>query len=500
VTESNLAREGRLAAGPAEELVAAGHAAEIAHAIRLARGMSLSDLAHAVVLSEAGVLAPGTASALAAGLLELHAIPPDEFPWRPALGDAFHSREAELARRAGTAAAGWLSAGRPRREVFRVALRIAARDGILRLHAATVDLAAALTDQAERHAGDLAADYTYLQPAQPTTIGHLVLGYAYPALRDAARLRDADAALAPSVAGSGGSAGSRWPIDRDRLATLLGCEGVEPHTRDAMWQADPYLALAGAIATGLTHRAQWAQDLEILASREFGQVELADEHSRVSDLMPQKKNPYALTVIRGAAGAAAGELAGLHTTLHTGSARTDHFHALNGAVPRFLEDAAAVTRLAAAVAAGLAYDVEASARAARDGHVCAADVADVVAREGGIDYRSAHRAVGRAVRTLVAEGMPPDALDAARIAAAAEDVLGAPVVIPEAAVRAALDPESCVATRHQVGACSPQRVAEMVAECRGLLAAGRGWQAEREAAAERSAGALLSAARRVAEH
>ena len=498
MSETNLAREGRLASGPAEELVEAGHAAEIAHAIRLARGMSLSDLAHAVVLAEGGALPDATAAALAGGLLELHEIPPAEFPWRPALGDAFHSREAELARRVGTGAAGWLSAGRPRREVFRVALRLTARADLLRLHTATLDLAAALVDQAERHAADLAADYTYLQPAQPTTIGHLVLGYAYPALRDAMRLREAEAELARSVAGVGGSAGSRWPIDRARLAELLGCDGLETHTRDAMWQADPYLELVSVVVTGLTHRAQWAQDLEILASREFGQVELADEHSRVSDLMPQKKNPYALTIVRGAAGTASGDLAGLHAALHTGSARTDHFHVLNGLVPRILDEATVATRLAAAVAAGLTYDVEASARAAIDGHVCAADVADVVAQEGGIDYRSAHKAVGRAVRTLVAEGLPPDALDAARIAAAAQEVLGAPVTVSDAAVRAALDPESCVATRHQVGACSPDRVAEMVAECRDLLAAGRAWQGEREAAVERSAASLLTAARGVA--
>jgi argininosuccinate lyase len=487
MSETNLSREGRLASGAADELVQAGHASEIAHAVRLAHGMSLSDLAHAVVLAEGGAIDGETAGELARGLLELHAIAPESFPWRPDLGDAFHSREAELARRVGTGPAGWLSAGRPRREVFRVALRLTARTMLRDLHIATCDYAAALITQAERHAADLAADYTYLQPAQPTTIGHLVLAHVYPALRDAERLRRADAALAASVAGSGGSAGSRWPIDRVRLAELLGCDGLVTHTKDAMWRADDYVELVAAVAGALAHRAQWAQDLEILASREFGQVELADEHSRTSDLMPQKKNPYALTLIRGSAGSAAGDLAGLLTVLHTGSARTDHFHALNGLVPRLLDEATAGTKLAAAVAEGLMYNVEAAARAAREGNVCAADVADVVAHEAGIDYRSAHKVVGRAVR----HGGP---ITAATIAAAGQEILGTDVTTSDESLRAALDPETCVATRVQEGSCTPTRMKEMIEECRIGVAEAQAWEQAQKARAARAEEALVAAA------
>src|SRR5215210_2479014 len=281
VTETEeLGRGGRLRGGAAGELVAAAHAAESAHGPRLARGLSLADLAHAVALVEGGDLPGEDAKSLLQGLLELHAIPGDEFPWDPALGDAFNAREAELERRVGRAAAGWLSAGRPRREAFRVALRLTARAGVRELQDALVDQAAALVRHARATRSALATDYTYLQPAQPTTVGHLLLAYAYPALRDADRARASHAALGASVAGAGGSAGSRWALDRHRLADLLGSEGLVEHTKDAAWQADVYLELLATLAIAATHQSQLGQDLEIYASQEFGLVELADAHSR----------------------------------------------------------------------------------------------------------------------------------------------------------------------------------------------------------------------------
>lgn len=249
-----LGSGGRLDGGPAHELVAAGYRYEAAAGPRLAGGLSASDLAHVIALAEADAIPRDQAQALLTALLALDEIPGDEFPFDPALGDAFNSREHELKERAGTAAAGWLSAGRPRREAFRVGLRLVARDGARDLHDACVDLADALVRLADRHATDLAADYTYLQPAQPTRLGHLVLAYAYPVLRDAERLRSIHADLDLSVAGAGGSAGSRWPLDRARLAELLGLSGVVPHVRDAMWQWDPFVELVAAAATAATHQ------------------------------------------------------------------------------------------------------------------------------------------------------------------------------------------------------------------------------------------------------
>ena len=451
-----------------------------------------------IALAEGGALDEATAGTLLSGLLELDEIPPQEFPWRPELGDAFNSREALLTERIGPAAAGWLSAGRPRREAFRVALRLVARDGARAAHDASLDVAAAAVSLAERGGDAVAADYTYLHAAQPTTVGHLLLTWAYPALRDAERFADAFGRLDTSVAGAGGSAGSRWPIDRERLCELLGHDGLVEHTKDAAWQFDPFLELAAALATAATHWSQQAQDLEIFASREFGVVELSDEHSRASALMPQKRNPYALVAVRAQAGAVAGLVSGMLVTLHTGTARTDHFQLLNAELPRSLASTVAVGRLHAAVLDGLTVRPEPLRRAAEDGFVGAADLADALAIEAGIDYRTAYTIVGRAVRDLVESDNPGTSLDATRISAAAEAVTGEPLSIPPEEIARALDPTESAHARSQLGSSNPRELERMIVRCKAEIERRRQWSQARAEDVEDARRRLLELARALA--
>ena len=493
-----LGSGGRLEGGPADELIAAGYRYEAAAGPRLADGLSTSDLAHVVALTEAEAIPADQAKALLTALLQLDEIPGDEFPFDPALGDAFNSREHQLKERAGNVAAGWLSAGRPRREAFRVGLRLVARDAARDLHDACIDLAAALMRLADRHATDLAADYTYLQPAQPTRLGHLVLAYAYPVLRDAERLRTVHAELDLSVAGAGGSAGSRWPLDRTRLAELLGASGVVPHVKDAMWQWDAYVQLVASAATTATHQSEMAQDLEILASQEFGIASLADEHSRASALMPQKRNPYALAVVRATAGTVSGDLAGILVALHTGSARTDHFHVLNTVVPRLMEEAVASARLMAAVVDRMTLDATRAGEAARRGFITAADLSDVLAQEAGLDYRTAHHVVGRAVKMLVDAGQDESALTPALLAEAAKASDGIDLVVDEALIARALDPDDAADTRMQQGSSAPGETEAMVAGCEVAVDEARGWSAREAERATRAHGALRDRARELA--
>jgi argininosuccinate lyase len=210
--------------------------------------------------------------------------------------------------------------------------------------------------------------------------------------------------------------------------------------------------------------------------------------------MPQKKNPYALAAIRTQAGQASGDVASALAALHTGSARTDHFHLLNGLVPRALDEAVAIARLTASVLDGIEVRTERFAQIARESFVTAADVADVLALGGEVDYRSAHTIVGRAIRELVDAG-DPSTLTPAGLAAAAEATIGRPVVIDEAVLRDALDPAACAAARRQAGSSSEPAMEEMLTGLAAALEDHQRWSLaarEREAASEV---ALLARAR-----
>jgi argininosuccinate lyase len=390
---------GRLGTGPAPELVAAGFALEMAEAPSLHDGFALADIAHTLALLDAGVLPAGDGNRLLGALLEMAAMPADKFPYDAAFGDPWNSRERVLEELAGPSA-GWLWMGRPRREAARVALRLALRRGVLDAHGALLALAGAYLDQARRHRDSLMSDFTYLQPAQPTTLGYVLAGHLQPVLRHLGRLEQAYGWVNRSPAGAGGTTGSSVPVDRDRLAARLGFDGVVAHARDAMWQADGLVELLAVLAAAATEAGQVAADLEIWASPAYGFVELADGYCRVSALMPQKKNPYALAVVRQGAGAVAGALAAVLSGLRTPTARTDHFLLAPGEVRRALGTFIAGTRLLAGVVATLSVDEAALAAGAGDPGLVLGDLADEMVVGGVCDRRTAHRVLGEAARTV----------------------------------------------------------------------------------------------------
>ncbi|MEW6477125.1 MAG: lyase family protein [Actinomycetota bacterium] len=435
---------GRLGSAAGEELVEAGFALEMADAHLLHDGFSSADLAHVLALDDLGVLPEADVKALLAALLEMAAVPAEDFPYDPAYGDPWNSRERQLEALAG-ARAGWLTVGRPRREAARVAMRLALRRAVLDAHSAVLALGEAYLSQARRHRGTLMADFTYLQPAQPTTFGYVLAGHLQPVIRNLMRLENAYNWVNRSPAGAGGTSGSSLPLDRERLASRLGFYGVIPHARDAMWQADGFVDLLATLAALATEAGQVAADLEIWASPGYGFVGLADEYCRVSALMPQKKNPYALPVIRHAAGSAAGALTGMLSVLRTGTARTDHFLSAAGDVHRTLATVTGAVRLLAGVISTLHVDKGAMARSAADPGLVLADLADLIVGRGLGDRRTVHRLLGLAARWAAGAGRPVTVVDVT--GALAEGG----IEVPPELLAALEDPQVVLASRTVTG-------------------------------------------------
>jgi argininosuccinate lyase len=476
----------RIGRGPAPELVAAGHELELADHALLHRGLGLADLAHVLALAERGPLPPVDAAKLLGAIVALDAVPSAELAAETRYGDLVNVRERWLEQRVGTAA-GWLSAGRPRREAGRIAFRLALRGEVLALAEATVRFAAALVALGERERATVMPDYTYLQAAQPTTAGHWALSFAYAALRDVERLHADFEWVDRSPAGAGGVNGSRLSPDRERLAALLGFPAPVTHTRDAMWQADGLAELTSHAALAAVGASRFAEDLELYGSHEFGLLRIGDELCRASALMPQKRNPYALVVLRGGAGTLLGRATGVLATQRTPSGRTDNWLYAYGEVAGAVGLATRLLALAAATAESVTVDRDAMRRATAESFAQAADLAEAITLHTGLDYRSAYRVVGRAVAQAIDAGSGPEALDPAALDAAAHALLGRELGLDPAVVADALDPEAALATRTVTGGAAAAPMDAMLRECTAAVDGARGWigiARERIAAAE----------------
>ena len=461
--EGYLGSEGRLRSGPSPALIDAGYRLEVADARILHEGLCLADLSHVLELAEARVVPTDAAAELCRVLLDFLSTPVDAFPYDPVYGDAYNSRERELERRVG-AAAGWLPTGRTRREAGRIAIRIALRRLLLDLHAAVIELATGLVGRAVELASVPWNDTTYLQPAQPSSFGYYLAGFAEQATRDLDRIRWCHGWANRSPAGSGGVGGTSIPLSRARMSDRLGFDRPTPHIRDGMWSADGMVDCTVAATQAVLNANRLAEDLEVFATPQFGYVALGGSSSRASVLLPQKRNPYALAVIRGGCGTLIGRSTGLMSTQRTPSARTDNWLYAYGEVIGAIELADRLLRLAADVVSTMEVDTGRLSDSAGDNFTTATDLAELLVVRHGLDYRSAYRIVGRAVANASDRGQSRVVVEDLEQAAGE---CGITLAGLSSAVEVVARVDAVISSRNTPGGAAPHRVVE---HCRSILA------------------------------
>jgi argininosuccinate lyase len=494
--EGYLGTDGRITSGPHAALVAAGYALELADSALLHDGLFVADLAHVIGLVE-GCLIPGNVAAeLLTALLDMGKVPADEFPYDVRLGDAYNSREAELARRVGDTA-GWVHLGRTRREAGRIAFRLGTRELLLDLADALGDLLVALTDRARQASQVVWADSTYLQPAQPSTFGHYLASFAEETARHLPRLMAAYGWVDISPAGSGGVAGTRLGLDRELLARLLGFAEVGRNTRDTMWNVDGLIDVVCASTQAAITADRLAEDLQIFSTPGFDFVHIDAALCRASVLLPQKRNPYALAVVRAGASTLIGRLTGLLASARTPSAQTDNWLHAYGEVSSSLVLATRLTTLMAVTIDTLSIHETALASSATDPQVAATDLADEIVITCGLDYRTAYRVVGRAVARTLDEG---GSITRATLDEAATAITGEPLrpcTARDLDISSTMDVALLIRSRRESGGCSPDSLAAELSALAGTIAQARAWSGDRRRANAQSRNHLVARAEQV---
>jgi argininosuccinate lyase len=362
-------------------------------------------LAWTAALARAGVLSEADAASIERGL---HTILEKGAPVATEDEDVHAYVERELVALTGEAGRR-LHTGRSRNEQVALDLRLYLKRRVPVMQRALVDLVSDLLGLAKRSADALMPSYTHLRRAQPVLVAHFLLSHIAALRRDHGRLATVLDEADDLPLGSGAIAGTSYNIDVHALASALGFSRVARNSIDVSGDRDIVASFLHAAALGMVHLSRVAEDFILFTSEEFGFFDLADAAATGSSLMPQKKNPDPLELVRGKSGRVIGHLSGWLATmksLPSGYSKDlqEDKEALFDAEDTWLPSLAAVS----SVIAGLTPAVDRSTRAA-SGLLLATDVADyLVAR--GMPFRDAHEVVGAIVRRLLREGRSFDQL------------------------------------------------------------------------------------------
>ncbi len=416
-------------------------------------------IAHCNALQAAGVLSSVEAAQIRSALdtiLETVQADPSQFDQTPA-EDVHSFVESRLIQIAGDLG-GKLHTGRSRNDQVATDLRLWLRDEIDLIFGLVTEAQRALLDLAQANMSVVIPGYTHLQRAQPILFAHWCLAYFEMLARDRERLSEVRRRVNVLPLGSAALAGTSYAIDRESVARELGFESISRNSLDAVSDRDFCLEFAGAAAIVATHLSRIAEDIILYTTTEFGFFELSDAVATGSSLMPQKKNPDSMELVRGKAGRIFGHLMALLTTMKgLPLAYNKDMQEDKESIFDTADTAKECLSVTTTVLRNLRVNESRARAAAEQGYMNATELADYLVRKG-MPFREAHDTVGRIVKRAIdsqseLQDLPLD------------ELRGFSSLI-DGDVFVALSLESTLATKSQTGGTAPERVEAAITAAR----------------------------------
>jgi argininosuccinate lyase len=354
-----------------------------------------------------------------------------------------------------------LHTGRSRNDQVATAFRFWLREQIIEISEVTKNVQKALVDLAEQHKDTPFVGYTHLQKAMPILFSHWCLAYFEMFSRDRERLDEVWRRTNIMPLGSAALAGTSFEIDREEVAKTLNFEGITANSLDAVSDRDFVIEFVGACSLIMVHLSRIAEDLIIYATNEFGFITLSDAVSTGSSLMPQKKNPDALELIRGKAGRIFGhQMALLSTVKGLPLAYNKDLQEDKEAIFDTVDNVKLSLQVTEIVLRNTTVNVEKTTESAVKGYLNATELADYLVNKG-VPFRTAHDTVGKIVLYAISRNAEIHELNLFELEkfsdAIGEDVFDA------------LSLEKTLASKNQIGGTSPGRVFEAIEEAKQKL-------------------------------
>jgi argininosuccinate lyase len=413
-------------------------------------------MAHVRMLGSTSILSPAETEALLEGLMNIHGeAVSGEFEFSDADEDVHSAVERRLFEVAGDVA-GKLHTARSRNDQVALDIRLytarAARERTNQLHSYSLVLAGI----AETHAETIVPSYTHLQQAQPTTLGHHLMAYAWMAIRDADRFADVTKRIDVSPLGAAASAGTSLPIDPAETARLLGMPTTFENSLDAVGSRDHLAEYVFCCAQAMVNLSRFAEEIILWATPEFGRVRLADSVTTGSSALPQKRNPDIAELVRGRSARVAGDLTAI-LTLQKGLPLSYNRDLQEDKRLVFDADDVLADSLAAMIELITHSEFLETAPSA---DTASLDLAEALVSRG-VPFREAHGAVGRLVLGLEADGRSLTQATLVDLTGAHSEFLEADLGL--------IDPVASVARRQSAGGGSPESVRAQIEQLRRLV-------------------------------
>ncbi len=356
---------------------------------------------------------------------------------------------------------GDLHIGKSRNDQVSTAIRMTLRENLIQISLALTAVQEKLLATAEKHTETLIPGYTHTQPAQPITFAHYLLSVCDAFSRDLERLMEAYRRVNKSPMGAGALAGTSFPINRERMAELLGFSGIVENSLDAVGSRDFIVEVQAGLTLVALNLSRVVEDLILWSSPHFEIVNLPDEFTSTSSIMPQKKNPEVPEVIRARVSDVAGDL--LATVMTLKSLPSGYNMDFQELTPKLWKSIDSVlTSLNMFGRLILALRVSEIIPSQLLNFTTSTELANMLVRKYAVPFRTAHRVVGSLVRDLVEKKLSPSDLTPDMIKSASSHVTGSPVTMTDEDIRSCVDPKRFVEIHRVRGGPSPTEVRRML--------------------------------------
>jgi argininosuccinate lyase len=446
--------------------------------------------AHVLMLYRQSILSRQDARKILKGLKALETLHRrGEFRLDPAKEDVHSNIESFLIERLGIDHGGKVHTGRSRNDQVTLGMRLYLRDQVLEFAEGLISLIETLLKRGEEYRSTLMPGYTHHQHAVPTTFGHLLLSFAEALQRDVGRFVHWFDLFNKNPLGAAAGYGSSFNLDRDLTSRLLGFDGPTENVTDPITQRwEPEAELSYAVAVMMDHLSTMAQTLILLSTHEFNMVRLADRHCTGSSMMPQKRNPCSLEVIKAKASFTQGVMMSLLSTgkaLFMGYNRDTQW--TKYWVMDLVDESKPTLFILRDVVQLLRADETRMLERAQEEFSDATPVMEWIARSYRLPLRKAKLAVEKAVKYSEQEGMGKLSYQSLKRAL---DEMKIRAVFSRKEMEAAQRPENLLAQNLSVGAPSEKRIGQNIVSLRKRNKANRDWVLHKKKALERAKGLL----------